>query len=136
MTENWIKIDTQGENFKFEEDGQTLEGKLSLVGPGKFENSKVYIIEKENGTAVRVFGAVILDDKMSQVEIGEYIKIEYKGKVKTGSGKMAGMYEVYTRNEKTTEEETAAEEEAKETAPEETAEAAPATDEPASTEGE
>ena len=137
MAENWNKIDTQGENFKFEEKGQTIEGTLSSVGPGKFENSKVYVLEKKDGVAVRIFGAVILDDRMSQVEVGDYIRIEYEGKVKTGSGKMAGMYQVHVRQEETSEEkseeEAAAEAETEETTPE----AVPATDDaPAPTEGE
>jgi len=98
VTDSWNKVETQATNFRFENDGDEMEGKLVSVGPGKFEGSKVYTLEKPDGSAVTIFGSVILDDRMSEVEVGNYVKIVYKGTVKTGSGKNAKLFDVYVRN--------------------------------------
>lgn len=99
MTESWNRVSTQGVRFRFEADGDEIEGKLVSVGPGKFENSKVYVLESEDGTATSIFGSVILDDRMSDVEVGNYVKIVFKGHIKTGSGKNAKLFEVYVKGE-------------------------------------
>lgn len=104
MTDSWSKVSTQGVRFRFENDGDEIEGKLVSVGPGKFENSKVYTLEKDDGSAISIFGSVILDDRMSEIEVGNYIKIVYKGLIKTGSGKNAKLFEVYVKEDKPAEE--------------------------------
>ena len=104
MTGSWNKVETQATSFRFENDGDEMEGKLVSVGPGKFEKSKVYVLEKEDGSAVTIFGSVILDDRMSEVEVGNYVKIVYKGMVMTGSGKNAKLFEVYVKEETPAEE--------------------------------
>lgn len=122
MTESWNEVNTQGTRFRFENDGDEIEGKLVSVGPGKFENSKVYVLEKEDGAAVSVFGSVIMDDRMSEVEVGDYVKIVFGGMVKTGSGKNAKLFKVFVKKD-TPEEETKTDVEGAETTAEPTPEA-------------
>lgn len=72
----WEKI--ASEIFKFEKEGDDIEGVLKHIDQSvNFEN-KVYKIETAEGMKT-IFGTVILDDKMSLVKVGQLCKILYVG---------------------------------------------------------
>lgn len=48
------------------------------IGPNE---SKMYTIKTNNGE-VKVWGSMVLDDKLADIDPDSYIKIEYEGKVK------------------------------------------------------
>lgn len=91
MAREWQSMkESQDINVKWEKAGQEVEGtyKKVLDGQGKQQNSFVYTIETEEGVVQSFWGTKVLDDQLSNVEIGSYIKVVYKGKVKAKSGGM------------------------------------------------
>jgi hypothetical protein len=91
MARDWQSMkESQDINVKWETKGQEIEGtyKKVLEGQGKQQNSCVYTIETEEGVSQSFWGTKVLDDQLSNVEIGSYIKVIYKGKVKAKSGGM------------------------------------------------
>ena len=73
--------------WKYEKDGDFIEGILVQVQGGIGANeSKLYSIETPEGVK-NVWGAAILDSRMSLVKVGEKIKITYKGLSEAKAGK-------------------------------------------------
>lgn len=52
----------------------------------------IYWIESSPGDRLKVMGTVVLNRLMAKVSVGQYLRIEYKGKVKR-----ARMFEVFVR---------------------------------------
>jgi hypothetical protein len=82
MALKWNKVGG-GENaeaWNYRED-KNITGKLvqrkTGVGPN---NSNMYMLEQKDGKLVGVWGSTLLNDRFSQVSIGNYVKIEYLGK--------------------------------------------------------
>ena len=65
--------------FKFEKEGDCVEGKLISVEDNKSFQGKVYKIENDKGITHAVFSTVILASLMEQVSIGDSVKIIYTG---------------------------------------------------------
>lgn len=86
--------------FKFENKGDEIIGKLVKVGESsKYGKGKVYHLEKSNDETgevenVVIFGTKVLDDRMGFVEVGQYVKIVYKGEEPTKNGQNAKIFEV------------------------------------------
>lgn len=80
--------------WKPTEDGEQLEGKLvsreENVGPN---DSTMYFIltDKEE---VRVWGTTVLNSKMKFVEVGDMVRITYKGSQKNPHGQPTKIFEV------------------------------------------
>lgn len=55
-------------------------------------DSTMYHIRSEDGTHYKVWGTTVLDGKMNKVEVGQTIRIEYKGK---HQGKSGNFYKVF-----------------------------------------
>jgi hypothetical protein len=93
----WTEI-KGGNIFNFEKENETLEGKLVDVraDQGKYK-SVVYDIEKADGELVSLFGATVLDGRMKRVKIGDYVKILFKGTVKSKTGREYADFQVFTR---------------------------------------
>lgn len=64
--------------FTFSEDNKELIGTIEAIGAGGYENKK-YTIKQEDNSVVVVFGTKVLDARMSDVKIGDKIKIVYTG---------------------------------------------------------
>lgn len=83
--------------WKHENEGDSIEGvyvkKAENMG---LNNSNAYYLEKD-GQQWLVWGTKILDDRMSFVQIGEYVKVEYKGKVANKVGQDVKLYTVLRR---------------------------------------
>jgi len=97
-SDDWKPV--QGEVFKFETEGSSIEGTLSQVRDGQYmrttgEKSKVYDIKTPEGIK-SIFGTMILERQMESVNEGDRVKIVYKGEVDTKSGRKAKNYEVFT----------------------------------------
>jgi len=73
----------------YDKEGESIEGILinsqKDIGPNK---SMLYSIETPNGV-VNVWGAIILDGKMALTQIGDKIKITFKGLGEAKPGKKA-----------------------------------------------
>ena len=82
MSDDWEEIaSTVGETWDYtnvpEIEGVLTE-KRENVGPN---NSMMYTIQQKDGTDIGAWGSNVLDGKMKGVEVGEEVKIVYKGKV-------------------------------------------------------
>ncbi len=81
--------------WKYENDGDTIEGILIKAEPSYNYNNKVYTLRTDIGLQI-VFGTTVLDDKMGLVTNGAKIKIVYKGTKESEKGKNPmKMFEVY-----------------------------------------
>lgn len=75
--------------WEYEEDGDFIEGVLVRVQKDVGVNkSRLYSIETPEGVK-SVWGATILDERMALVQIGERLKITYKGLGEAKKGKNA-----------------------------------------------
>lgn len=93
-----------GSIWNWEEDG-TLRGYYigKEEGVGKHQNSTLYhIVEKITNNDYKVWGSKILDDYMSQVDLGEYVEITRLGKVE-GQKYNYWNFEVFADDEDTME---------------------------------
>ena len=76
-------------------DGDTMEGVLVSSELGKKFGGKVYHLETPKGEQVVIFSTTVLEDRMSYVKVGEYVKIIYKGTMKNAKGQETKMFEVF-----------------------------------------
>lgn len=81
--------------WKPENDGDSIQGKYlhKHDGDKEAEISTRYYLEYENNT-IMVWGSAVLDDRMNLINIGDFIKIVYKGKVKNKKGREVKIYKV------------------------------------------
>jgi hypothetical protein len=77
--------------------GDAVEGVLLSIQPNnKFkEGGKIYHLETKEGAQIIIFGSAVLDDRMSYIKIGEYVKIAYKGTNKNQKGQPVKMFDVF-----------------------------------------
>jgi len=78
--------------WQFEKAGDKIEGELTAVEEGKFGNN--YIIKAKNGESFTIFGSAVLNTNMKRVELSSYVRITYKGEVKSGSGRLYRDFKV------------------------------------------
>lgn len=88
----FTKIET---NFVRLEPGNSVEGKVVSRDETKFPNGTVgrYVIATDKGD-VTILGSVQLDDLMSKIEDGQYVRITLGGTTKTGGGRNLKNYTV------------------------------------------
>src|ERR1035437_9597063 len=86
----WKKISdaaTSDENWNPVKAGDEIAGEYidrkENVGPN---SQMVYVLKKEDGTFVSVWGKTVLDSHMSRVSVGDEVKIVYTGSVKNKLG--------------------------------------------------
>lgn len=89
--------------FKFNSEGDELIGILVKVEDSKKYKNKVYHleVEEDNGTTSQkvVFGSAVLDDRMSFVDVGDKVKIVYKGQEPNSKDQQTKIFEVYVDKE-------------------------------------
>ena len=73
----WKK--TESQIFKFEKEGDTIEGILLSKEQGKTYGNDVYKIKLENGDIKTVFSTTVMASEMSCVKVGQSVKIVYTG---------------------------------------------------------
>lgn len=80
--------------WKPENEGDEIEGKLVSkkmdVGPNE---SNVYYLDKE-GEQKMVWGSTVLDQRMDFIDVGDYVRITYKGTQKNNKGQDVKIFKV------------------------------------------
>jgi len=74
--------------FTFENVGDTVEGELVDVGTSDQYGFGLYTLEKADGDQVRFHGSAVLDSRMKQANIGDYLVIEFSDLEKRPKGDM------------------------------------------------
>jgi len=103
-------VDQRGEIFRFENDGDTIIGTLKAIRDGRYARldragnvlgkSKVYSIQKEDDNKLyTVFGTTVLERSLSEKNIGNKVKIVFKGTQKTAAGMPMKMFDVLIQAE-------------------------------------
>jgi hypothetical protein len=84
-------------NQSFKEKGQTLDGVYveTKTNQGPKGNSCVHSVKKDDGEMANFWGSMAMDDMISKCKIGDYIRIEYKGLVKSKAGNDYHDWEVF-----------------------------------------
>ena len=62
------------------------------VGPN---SSKMYTIKDDKGEEIKAWGSTVLDDKLSNVPNGSYVKLDYEGKLKSAKGVNYHSFKVF-----------------------------------------
>ena len=90
----WKKVErSNAHDFKVEAE---LEGTLKSKVPSKFEGND-YLVTKEDGTDVLVFGKTALQNQLESLELGTKVKIVYTGDQKNeNSGRTFEGFDVFT----------------------------------------
>lgn len=88
------KID-DGTFYRFENIGDSIEGRLLTKGQSERYAVGLYDIETENGV-IRILGKTQLDRLLNQIIEGEFIKIEYVDNQTTPKGDMM-LFNVYRK---------------------------------------
>lgn len=90
---SWQKIEPGV--WKPVNEGDEIEGKLIKVDSesGKFD-SPVYHLERGKEQNI-VFGTTVLNDKMSYINVGDDVKIVFKGTQKNSKGQDVKIFEVF-----------------------------------------
>jgi len=100
---DWIKVEgqsTEGSELWDYEMQEKLVGiyksKKENIGPNK---SNMYFVEDKKGNLRSFWGTALLNDRFSDINIGEEVKLVYKGKVKSEkSGRSYHDFEIYHRD--------------------------------------
>ena len=93
-TRNFVPIEESF--FRFQAEGDSVEGKLVESGPMKIRNNDAmrYKLRQDDGTVVAFHGATEMDGKMSEVEDGQYVRITRRGERPTSGGFNVTQYDV------------------------------------------
>jgi hypothetical protein len=98
MEKQWREVlpqTNEGEVWDFDENAILIgafESKQENIGKNK--NSTLYTF-KVDDDFVKVWGGIVLDNRLSEMEKGQEVKIEYVGKVVGKSGNAYKDYKVY-----------------------------------------
>jgi len=76
------------EFFSFKDIGDSVEGKLVDIGTSEQYGFGLYTIEDENEDQTRFHGSAQLDSRMKQVNLGDWIKVEFMDLEKRPKGDM------------------------------------------------
>ena len=92
-------------NTEFKKVGEKVDGIYieTKVNQGRDQNSSVHTIKKDNGELASFWGSTALDDMLNKCNPGDYIRVEYQGKVKSKSGKDYHSWEVFVDRDKSIE---------------------------------
>ncbi len=90
--EEWQEVKS-GELWTPEAKGDSVEGVLIAKTEGQYGDN--YELETTNGIAT-LPTLTVLTTKMKRVEIGSKVRIEYKGKILSKSGKEYKDFQVFT----------------------------------------
>lgn len=84
-----------GNFFKFENENDFCVGVLKQITEGNF--GKEYLFESPNGEIFSVGSYSALTSKIEDADVGKRIKIEYKGEIKSKTGRIYKDFEVYKK---------------------------------------
>jgi len=95
MTVAWKEVE-QSETYDFEQGPLVgaFTGVETNVGPNE---SNLYSFELEDGRNVSVWGSTVLDSRMSKIQVGSVVKIEFLGeKENPKTNRTYKEFKVYT----------------------------------------
>ena len=92
----WKEIDP--DTWKAEKAGDNIEGKYVGMEPGTDDMSARYYVENETGIRL-VWGSAVLDQRMKFLQLGQQVKIEFKGIEQNSKGRDMRIYKVYYEEE-------------------------------------
>lgn len=93
----WEKIE-QAPTHDFEAEKELIGVFTGVEENVGSNNSNLYSLEKGNGERISFWGSTLLDSRMKNTQIGQEIKIVYKGKVKNEkSGRTYKNFEVFKK---------------------------------------
>jgi hypothetical protein len=99
MSRNWVSKKESGKdiNFKFETEGQELEGFLieTMEDRGTKKDSCIHVVKTEAGEEKVFWGTKVIDDQFSKISFGAYIMVKYLGKKKAKGGNQYHDFEVF-----------------------------------------
>ena len=81
--------------WKPENEGDNITGVLKAKTPAENELSARYHLETTSGQFL-VWGSAVLDDRMRYVDIGNEVRITYKGKTKNKKNQDVKLFKVET----------------------------------------
>lgn len=97
---NWEKVGggAQAEAWDFQNGIKTVTGVYveKRTGLGQ-KNSSMYILEQPDGETIGVWETAALKTKFENVSIGDEVKIDYLGKVKSKSGNSYHNFDLFRR---------------------------------------
>ena len=99
--QKWTEIKPENDNSSFDPNWN-YEKEKELIGifvelkkdVGK-HHSNLYTFERKDGTKVGVWGSTVLDVRLSNLTVGEEVKIEYLGDKPTDKGNPYHDFRVY-----------------------------------------
>jgi hypothetical protein len=93
--DKWVS--TEPQVWKEEQEGDAIEGKLveKRENGGKYGNAS-YLIENDEGVHV-IFGTTVLESRMRAAEIGDMIRIVFKGIEKNKRNEDIKIFEVFKK---------------------------------------
>ena len=91
--EGWININNT--TWSPEHPGDTIEGELveKKFNIGKW-NHNFYVIKRNDDSCRDVWGCYRLDKKMDEIQVGDIIRIRYKGEITKSDGEFMYDYDV------------------------------------------
>lgn len=92
----WQQVTSGGTFFKFENEGDTVEGVLTGSRVGEY--GLLFGFTKQDGSKVEIAESYILKETLPPL-IGKVVRVEYKGKKPTKSGKTVRDYAVSVSDE-------------------------------------
>lgn len=98
------ELDKEYETWKPENIGDQVLGKYVDVieNQGENQDTNIYVLEREDGTRVRVWGSAVISKEMKDIPIGANVGIKYLGKRK-GAKFEYNLFKVVTDSKKTVE---------------------------------
>ena len=90
----WREVTSDDALFKFINMGDFVEGKLKSTSISSL-NTKIYHVERSDGSKVAFYGSAVINTKMSNVAVGDYFKLEYIGDKRSQEGKPYKNYKLY-----------------------------------------
>lgn len=86
----------QGDFFKFEKEGQILEGTLTLKETISINNNEIgkFTLTDDVGGMKSFLGGASIDAILENIPEGTYIRLTYKGKERTNSGREVKIFTI------------------------------------------
>ena len=95
---DWNKVESDADAWVPEEEGDEIVGTLVDKDPeGGKHGSGLYTVEDDDGTQRIVFGTMVLNDRLNNVDLGSDVKIVFKGEEQAASGNNYKDFDVFTR---------------------------------------
>lgn len=80
--------------WKPQEAGDEIEGFLIKIEESKTFDNKIYLLETKEGHRV-IFGTTVLENRMTYVNVGDYVKIMYEGLEKNKKNQDTKIFRVF-----------------------------------------